>query len=72
MHACGACRQSFGTRKDLHRHRKVHLEPFVTCPHCEKRIQGARKDNLMRHIRTIHKEEHDMKKNKETQDYQQS
>ena len=56
IQACDACRQSFCTRKDLDRHRKLHLGLFVTCPHCEKPFQGARTDNLMRHIRTIHKE----------------
>lgn len=51
----GSCSIAFSIKRDLQRHQaSVHEKRCLFCPHCQRTINGNRKDNLKRHIRKHH------------------
>ncbi|XP_013118454.2 zinc finger protein 347 [Stomoxys calcitrans] len=57
IYKCHVCEKTFGDTGALSRHRKIHEENSLQyhCILCDKSI--LRKDNMTRHIKTIHPEE---------------
>lgn len=49
------CTRAFKYSRDLKRHvYSVHDKIKITCPRCGKDFKGDRRDNLLRHLKTIH------------------
>lgn len=69
---CNQCHWAFKLKKDLRRHKQTHNVfcttemqiregKFYFCEHqtCQYAVKGfQRRDNLLRHIRNVHREEH--------------
>ena len=49
---CETCNKVLGSKKNLVRHRQLHLEGNHTCPTCNKSF--TRRDNLQIHMNNVH------------------
>jgi len=53
--SCASTVNRFSTKRDLSRHQaSAHRKESRHCPHCQKKFNGSRLDNLKRHIKKFH------------------
>ena len=51
-HKCGICGKTFSDNEALKLHRKIHDEPSIKCPQCDKLFKW--KSNVIQHLRGCH------------------